>query len=57
MTVERVYRQGRRFENVKELQESLDSVWDTFCQEDIQKDRVTNRVFELIQAVGKNHPD
>ncbi|GBN14476.1 Transposable element Tc3 transposase [Araneus ventricosus] len=52
MLVERVYGQGRQYENVKELHESLDSVWNTFCQKDIQNlyDSMPNRVFELIQA-------
>ncbi|GBM12284.1 Transposable element Tc3 transposase [Araneus ventricosus] len=36
MLVERVYGQGRQYENFKELHESLDSVWNTFCQKDIQ---------------------
>ena len=37
------------------LQESFDSVWDIFCQKDIQKlyDSMPNRVFDLIQAGGK----
>ncbi|GBM86952.1 hypothetical protein AVEN_228017-1, partial [Araneus ventricosus] len=52
MLVERVYGQERQYENVKELHESLDSVWNTFCQKDIQNlyDSMPNRVFELIQA-------
>ncbi|GBM75952.1 Transposable element Tc3 transposase [Araneus ventricosus] len=55
MLVERVYGQERQYENVKELHESLDSVWNTFCQKDIQNlyDSMPNRVFELIQAGEK----
>ncbi|GBN49211.1 Transposable element Tc3 transposase [Araneus ventricosus] len=47
MLVERVYGQERQYENVKELHESLDSVWNTFCQKDIQNlyDSMPNRVF------------
>ncbi|GBL83624.1 Transposable element Tc3 transposase, partial [Araneus ventricosus] len=49
MLVERVYGQGRQYENVKELHESLDSVWNTFCQKDIQNlyDSMPNRVFGI----------
>ena len=55
MLVERIYGQGNQYENVKELQESLDSVWNIFCPKDIQKlyDSMLNTVFDLIQASGK----
>ena len=46
--VERVYEQGKQYENVKELRESLDSVWNTFCQKYIKKlyDSMPNCVFK-----------
>ncbi|GBM54729.1 Transposable element Tc3 transposase [Araneus ventricosus] len=55
MLVERVYGQRRQYENDKELHKSLDSVWNTFCQKDIQNlyDSMPNCMFELIQAGGK----
>ena len=55
MLVEHIYRQGKRYENVKELQESLDSEWVTFCQKDTQKlyDSMPNHMFELTQADDK----